>query len=620
MKKIHTIALCVVVLFSLLSYYWLNSRDFGESILPYASYIYLDDTPELHGKTYSEFKDIPFTLHGDEGPIEIDGNNQTLIKIDVRGIKHPIKNQLYLFIPFRPFDSIKIIYKTKKGNVKSRTLGTYPFNFQESLIPVQIGVKLQNLDRSEPLLLLYRQSDYIASHAFSASIASEREFLRKTYVSTIFVSFSYAFFAFALFLSLILFTTNREILFLLYAFKLVFDVLVISMADGFFFMKIGEGDFFQNHLPQASSLLRTFSMAIFYMFFIGVIRKSHYAFVTGLFLLFFLMSVSGGLFGLVEVVYGAVQNVIVAAYILFYLIKGRARARQASFVYIPYLTLVCMYSYTFILGNYTPITEPYVLWLLHMAGIWEVVALTLILVYRYINSRQKIDRDRLELIHVTSEKSKLEQANYSQIKYVTTLVHDVQQLLVGSDMIVSSLEADSKGQARKVTKLKHAITSAQKLITSSLKNRRVELGFDPPEIEQINLYDVAEDSISMFEHASESHQFSLKVGKEICVESNFYLLQKILINIISNSLKHNKNVNIYIEDFQIGGRPGVHIWDDGTGFDVDRYAKEIDEGSVQLSFNETSNGIFIIVNLSHILGIEMNLSSSKGGTHYHFYF
>lgn len=200
----------------------------------------------------------------------------------------------------------------------------------------------------------------------------------------------------------------------------------------------------------------------------------------------------------------------------------------------------------------------------------------------------------------------LKESNETKDKFFSLIAHDLRnpfQVILGySELLLGNVEEDKHPQLRE--NLEHIYSSSQtlfKLVENLLDWASLHTGKIKPDPERVNLKQLVERTIRIFEHIANQKQISLygEVKKEYYIHADLNMLQTVLRNLVSNALKFTPQKG----RVSLGVRKDKHffyIWveDDGIGM-KQKMAEELlhlDANSSRLGTdNERGTGLGLLI-------------------------
>jgi PAS domain S-box-containing protein len=176
---------------------------------------------------------------------------------------------------------------------------------------------------------------------------------------------------------------------------------------------------------------------------------------------------------------------------------------------------------------------------------------------------------------------RLQDLNISKDKLFSIVAHDLkgpfQPLLGLSDILVEDYDnLTHEEQVKFIKEMNNSLKNQYKLVENLLDWSRLQTGRMPYNPEKINLFETAESNFQMFRPKSEIKNILLfnDVPQNIFVFADVYMLQSIIQNLVSNSIKFtDSGGTIAIKAKSDGDKVIISISDTGVGIsksDIDK--------------------------------------------------
>lgn len=193
-----------------------------------------------------------------------------------------------------------------------------------------------------------------------------------------------------------------------------------------------------------------------------------------------------------------------------------------------------------------------------------------------------------ELAHLNSQlaesERRLQDLNISKDKLFSIIAHDLkgpfQPLLGISDILVEEYDSlDSEERAKFIKEMNNSLKNQYKLLENLLDWSRLQTGRMPYSPENINLFETIESNFQIFKPKAESKNITLlnNVPQNIFVFADVYMLQSIIQNLVSNSIKFTNNSGtITAKAKSESDKVVISISDTGVGIsksDIDKIFK-----------------------------------------------
>lgn len=259
-----------------------------------------------------------------------------------------------------------------------------------------------------------------------------------------------------------------------------------------------------------------------------------------------------------------------------------------------------------------------------------------------IEQNEEIESARAELIQKAEE---LEASNTYKSEFLANMSHELRTPL-NSILILANILADNKGERLNDKDVEHARvihragSDLLTLINDILDLSKIEAGKLDLLMEAVGFEEVAKDMEMMFEHVAEKKgiHFEIEISEKLPTnfESDRVRLEQIIKNLLSNACKFTSKegtvkLGIELADTSLKFKNEnlndaeqiveFAVSDTGIGIPKEKQAKIFEafsqaDGSTSRKYGGTGLGLSICVQLSHLLGGEVQLVSeeNKGST------
>lgn len=218
------------------------------------------------------------------------------------------------------------------------------------------------------------------------------------------------------------------------------------------------------------------------------------------------------------------------------------------------------------------------------------------------------------------EKENAEQANMAKSRFLASASHDLRQPLHALTFLVEALK--SSKDLESVEKISHSIESStdalRELLSVILDLSKIEAGAIQPRITSIPVQQVFDKLSDNFVHLAEDKGLTLKfISTNRWVLSDMALLERILMNIVSNAIRYTDNGSVLVSCRHKQGKICIQVWDTGCGIhpdDIDNIYKEY----YQVANRERDRslglglGLSIVAGFSEALGHRIEVKSVQG--------
>jgi len=235
-------------------------------------------------------------------------------------------------------------------------------------------------------------------------------------------------------------------------------------------------------------------------------------------------------------------------------------------------------------------------------------------------AEKSLRRAQIELERKVAERTReLELANAAKSRFLAMASHDLRQPLHALGLFVAQLRTPLKPGER--TKTIERVDAARKemdeMFNSLLDLSRLDAGILKPKITKFPIARVLQ-KIEMFDQATREKGLRLRVRRsDAWVRSDAMLLERILLNLVSNAVRYTLRGGIIVGCRRRGEMLRIDVWDSGPGIPEDQ-KQNIFGGFSQLPAPEPDRygglglGLAIVDRLRLLLNHQIDLASTVG--------
>lgn len=219
----------------------------------------------------------------------------------------------------------------------------------------------------------------------------------------------------------------------------------------------------------------------------------------------------------------------------------------------------------------------------------------------------------------SAAKEEAENANLSKTRFLAAASHDLLQPVISaklSNAALANLQQSQEGW-RLARQVEGSLQTIEDLIKTLLDISKLDAGVVTPEVRRFPLDELLEGLHGTFESAIPSG-LRLKV-RPCClvVESDPVLLQRVLLNLVSNAIHYTRNGGVLVGVRRRGSACYLDVADTGAGIpecEQQRIFDEFYRGSSSCNGNRTGLGLglSIVKRITQALGLELSLKSVPG--------
>jgi signal transduction histidine kinase/CheY-like chemotaxis protein len=181
--------------------------------------------------------------------------------------------------------------------------------------------------------------------------------------------------------------------------------------------------------------------------------------------------------------------------------------------------------------------------------------------------------ENVRLFEELQDKSRqLELASAYKSRFLAAASHDLRQPLHALNLFVAQLhaEADPAERERLVGRIDAAVGAMNELFNSLLDMSKLEAGMLEAELTEFPVERLLKHMETTFAGAAGEKGLRLSVVPSAAwVRSDFILLERILLNLVSNAVRYTTRGGIVIGCRRRGARLRLEVWDSGPGIPED---------------------------------------------------
>ncbi|MBI4207895.1 MAG: GAF domain-containing protein [Betaproteobacteria bacterium] len=214
----------------------------------------------------------------------------------------------------------------------------------------------------------------------------------------------------------------------------------------------------------------------------------------------------------------------------------------------------------------------------------------------------------------------LELANTYKSRFLAAASHDLRQPLHALNMFVGQLHAEPvpAERSRLVARIDAAVGAMNELFNSLLDMSKLEAGVLEVNLTEFPVERVLRQIETTFAGAAREKGLRLDVvSSGAWVRSDFILLERILLNLVSNAVRYTARGGVAIGCRRRGERLRLDVWDSGPGIPEDQH-RNIFQEFYQLAGPGTARrgglglGLAIVDRLGSLLSHPIEISSTLG--------
>jgi Na+/proline symporter/signal transduction histidine kinase/ActR/RegA family two-component response regulator len=242
----------------------------------------------------------------------------------------------------------------------------------------------------------------------------------------------------------------------------------------------------------------------------------------------------------------------------------------------------------------------------------------------YATMEQRVEQRTQELREamqaLNAAKQEAEDANHSKTRFLAAASHDLLQPLNAARLFASVLAQSAEElppeSARLVRRVDHSLAAAEELLSALLDITRLDQGALKPEMAVIAVSDLLEKLRRQFFGLAQRRGLTFRVrpchGHILCDPQ---LLQRVLMNLVSNALRYTREGGVLVGCQQRGDRLQISVWDTGPGIaehEQVRIFKEFQRLDHSVEEKGLGLGLAICQRIARMLEAPMGVRSRLG--------
>lgn len=233
-------------------------------------------------------------------------------------------------------------------------------------------------------------------------------------------------------------------------------------------------------------------------------------------------------------------------------------------------------------------------------------------------ARMQVSYETLER-KVDERTQELQSANLSKSRFLAAASHDLRQPLHALNLLVASLqsERDAAQRARIATRIEAAVANMNELFSALLDISKIDAGGLSPSLSDLPVARQLEHIVTTFGAAAREKglHFSV-VPSSAWVRSDPILLERMLLNLVSNAVRYTSEGGIVVGCRRMGKHVRIDVYDTGIGVPTDQQKKifaEFYRGITHSPLGEGLGlGLAIVDRLGRMLGHPIEMASVPG--------
>jgi signal transduction histidine kinase len=229
--------------------------------------------------------------------------------------------------------------------------------------------------------------------------------------------------------------------------------------------------------------------------------------------------------------------------------------------------------------------------------------------------------ENVRLFDELQEKSRqLESANLAKSRFLAAASHDLRQPLHALNLFVAQLrdESDPGERSQLIARICAAVSAMNELFETLLDMSRLDAGVLEPNLTEFPIERLLKRIETTFTESAREKGLRLGVvSSSAWVRSDFILLERIVLNLVSNAVRYTRDGGVVIGCRHRGIRLRIDVWDSGPGIPKDQQRHIFCEfyqigGRQPDSRAGLGLGLSIVDRLGQLLGHPVELASRPG--------
>jgi signal transduction histidine kinase/CheY-like chemotaxis protein len=216
---------------------------------------------------------------------------------------------------------------------------------------------------------------------------------------------------------------------------------------------------------------------------------------------------------------------------------------------------------------------------------WGIALAAVVTFFLFINFARFIQNSFVESLRLrmtlaernrelAERNREVERANLAKSRFLAVASHDLRQPLHALNLFAAQLrdQTDPTERARLVARIDAAIDSMNELFNALLDISKLDAGVLAPDISEFPVGHLLDRIETTFAAAAREKGLRLSVvASRAWVRSDAILLERILLNLVSNAIRYTSRGGIVVGCRRRGDRVRLEVWDSGIGLAEDQY-------------------------------------------------
>jgi signal transduction histidine kinase len=237
------------------------------------------------------------------------------------------------------------------------------------------------------------------------------------------------------------------------------------------------------------------------------------------------------------------------------------------------------------------------------------------------HAEESLRRAQTELERKVAERTQeLERANAARSRFFAMASHDLRQPLHALGLFVAQLRMPlkSRERARAIERVDATRKEMDEMFNSLLDISRLDAGILPPKITEFPIARLLQKIETGFDQAAREKGLHLRVRpSDAWVRSDPLLLERILVNLVSNAVRYTLRGGIIVGCRRRGEMLRIEVWDSGPGIPADQRQNIFGEffqlpAAQGNRYGGLGLGLAIVERLRRLLDHQIDVASTVG--------
>ena len=234
---------------------------------------------------------------------------------------------------------------------------------------------------------------------------------------------------------------------------------------------------------------------------------------------------------------------------------------------------------------------------------------------RQLNSELVARREMEEAL--LAAKQAAEEASGSKTTFLAAISHDLQQPLNAARLLLGALAQERLSNSGKglLGRIEGALEAAEEMLTDFLDVARLEAGGITPRMTDVDIGPLLSQLEAEYGPQAKRRGLRLRVRrKPVSILTDSHLLQRILRNLLANSIRYTERGGVLIGCRHRGDKLRIEVWDTGIGIPVAQIGEVFKPFHRINATGESGSGLGLTIaqNMAEMLGHSLSFRSMEG--------